>query len=53
MCDDFLIEEIDTKDLLQMKLDSLKKNRENIPEDLLKTKYKSSLYLVMRKNAKI
>ena len=49
MCDDFLIEEIDTKDLLQMKLDSLKKNRENIPEDLLKTRYKKS-YEALLKN---
>lgn len=48
MCDDFLIEEIDTKDLLQMKLDSLKKNRENIPEDLLKTKYKKSYEALLR-----
>lgn len=35
-------EEIDTKDLLQMKLDILKKNRENIPDADLHTRYKKS-----------
>ena len=35
-------EEIDTKDLLQMKLDILKKNRENIPDADLYTRYKKS-----------
>lgn len=39
---ELLFEEIDTKDLLQMKLDILKKNREKISEEDLRTRYKKS-----------
>ena len=39
---ELLYEDIDTKDLLQMKLDILKKNRENIPDADLHTRYKKS-----------
>ena len=39
---ELLFEEIDTKDLLQMKLDILKKNREKISEEYLRTRYKKS-----------
>ena len=41
-------EEIDTKDLLQMKLDILKKNRENIPDEDLYTRYKKSYDALLR-----
>lgn len=41
-------EEMDTVDLLQLKLDALKKNRENIPEEDLKTRYKKSYEALLK-----